>query len=197
MAFLKYVNETITYPYNTKADYPYTGFPHGRDYPEFNIFWVHPTSPNPPENNLLTEEAPVFNDELNQGDPMYPTPPNPSEDNSWTEGTPVFNTELNRWEQTWVYTPLPPIPDWAGFNLAMVPPSSQSSFEVWLDQFKIPYQTPLTTAAGMGNLQETQQIYNSLKAIASDPNNTLVPPTQEYITEWQAIADTYHIGVIF
>lgn len=93
--------------------------------------------------------------------------------------------------------PLPPIPDWAGFNLAMVPPSTQSSFEVWLDQFKIPYQTPLTTAAGMGNLQETQQIYNSLKAIASDPNNTLVPPTQEYITEWQAIADTYHIGVIF
>lgn len=104
-------------------------------------------------------------------------------------------------QTTWTQEPDPeppaPEPDWTNFNLAMIPPATESSFEVWLGQFKIPYQTPLTTAAGMGNLQETQQIYNSLKAIASDPNNTLVPPTQEYITEWQAIADTYHIGVIF
>lgn len=160
MAFLKFINETITYPYNTKTDYPYTGFPPGTDYPEFNIFWVHPTSPNPPENNLLTEEtplfndelnqrdpmypaflnppknnlltekAPVFNDELNQGDPMYPTPPNPPEDNSWTEGTPVFNTELNRWEQTWNYTPIAPEPDWAGLRADLL---DSATISAWFD----------------------------------------------------------------
>lgn len=86
MAFLKFASETITYPYNTKTDYPHTGFPPGADYPDFSIFWVHPVPPNPPANN------------------------------SATEGTPVFNAELNRWEQTWTYTPIAPAPDWAGFR---------------------------------------------------------------------------------
>ena len=86
MAFLKFINETVTYPYNTKTDYPHTGFPPGADYPEFNVYWVYPVPPNSPINN------------------------------SATEGTPVFNAELSRWEQTWSYTPTAPLPDWAGLR---------------------------------------------------------------------------------
>ncbi|MGA1531449.1 MAG: hypothetical protein ACO33E_00140 [Aquiluna sp.] len=159
MAFLKFINETITYPYNTKTDYPHTGFPPGADYPEFNIFWVYPTSPNPPENN------------------------------SATEGTPVFNTELNRWEQTWSYTPVAPLPDWTNFNLAMILPETESSFEVWLGQFKPAYQTALTVPAALGQLSETQSAYNTLK--------TLAAPTAEQTAEWQGIADQFHIGITF
>ena len=159
MAFLKFINETITYPYNTRTDYPYTGFPPGADYPDFNVFWVYPVAPNPPENN------------------------------SASEGTPAFNTDLNRWEQTWVYTPLPSIPDWAGFNLAMVPPISQSSFEAWLSQFKPTYQSAVTVPAALGQLAETQSGYDTLKSLS--------PPTVEQASEWQAIADQFNIGITF
>ena len=95
MAFLKFIDETITYPYNTKTDYPHTGFPPGADYPEFNIYWVYPTSPNSPINN------------------------------SATEGTPVFNTE-----QTWVYTPIAPLPDWVGLRADLL---SSSTVAAWFD----------------------------------------------------------------
>ena len=95
--------------------------------------------------------------------------------------------------------PPPPEPDWTNFNLSLIPPEagSQTSFELWLSQFKFSYQAPLTAAAGLGDLGETQRIYDSLKAISSDPNTTLVPPTIEQIAEWQGIADANHVPMRF
>lgn len=95
--------------------------------------------------------------------------------------------------------PPSPAPDWTNFNLSLIPPEagSQTSFELWLSQFKFSYQAPLTAAAGLGDLGETQRIYDSLKAISSDPNTTLVPPTIEQIAEWQGIADANHVPMRF
>jgi len=60
MAFLKSENGQIFYPYNAREDYPNTSFPPGSDYPDFNIFWVHPSQPNPPEGQQSQESTPVF-----------------------------------------------------------------------------------------------------------------------------------------
>lgn len=156
MAFLKFVNETITYPYDTKSDYPYTGFPKGSDYPEFDVFWVYPVAPDPPANN------------------------------SSIEGTPVFNAELNRWEQTWIYNPIDPPPEWTAFNTAML------SNPAWLE-----WASALTTSApdlrnyivsvssqhDAGKLQDT---INLAKTVAAIPSPTVI----------QSLADTYHIPLV-
>jgi len=58
--FLKNINDQTTYPYNPKTDYPNTSFPPGSDYPDFNIFWVHPSQPNPLAGQQSQESTPVF-----------------------------------------------------------------------------------------------------------------------------------------
>lgn len=77
--FTKVVENVAIRPYDTRTDYPHTSFPDGVDYPEFNIYWVHPTIPN--------------------YDPMTET---------IIESDHVFNTELNRWEQGWEIANLTP-----------------------------------------------------------------------------------------
>ena len=119
MAFLKFIDETITYPYDTKTDYPHTGFPPGADYPEFNVYWVYPTSPNPPKNNSVTE------------------------------GTPVFNTELNRWEQTWTYTPIAPLPDWAGLRADLL---DSATISAWFDTLPAIHREDITAQVQGRNL---------------------------------------------
>ena len=79
--------------------------------------------------------------------------------------------------------------DWTNFNLTMILPETQSSFEVWLSQFKQAYQTALMVPAALGHLPETQSAYDTLK--------TLSAPTAEQVAEWQGIADQFHIGITF
>lgn len=95
--------------------------------------------------------------------------------------------------------PPPPDPDWTAFNLTLIPPApgSQTTFEIWLEQFKIQHQTPLTSAAGLGNLEETQRLYDSLKEISQDGSTPQTPPTPEQVAEWQAVADACRVGVRF
>ena len=86
--------------------------------------------------------------------------------------------------------PPPPEPDWLGFRLAMIPPSGgASSFEAWLEQAKPLYQAAVTAAAMSADLSELQQIYSLLKG--------LYPPSPEQVAEWQGVANTYHIGLVF
>ena len=91
--FAKIVNNTIeSYPYNPQVDYPLTSFPVGASYPDFNCYWVYPTSPNNPNPDLYDA----------------------------IENTPIFNGE--KWEQSWTYIekpPIPPQPDWDAFNGAV------------------------------------------------------------------------------
>lgn len=82
-----------------------------------------------------------------------------------------------------------PEPDWLGFRLAMIPPSGASTFEAWLEQSKPLYQAAVTAAAMSADLSELQQIYSLLKG--------LYPPSPEQVTEWQGVANTYHIGLVF
>jgi len=95
--------------------------------------------------------------------------------------------------------PPPPAPDWLSFNLTLIPPApgSQTSFEMWLEQFKIQHQSPLVSAAGLGHLEETQRLYDSLKAISQDGSTPQAPPTAEQIAEWQGIADANHVPLRF
>ena len=85
--------------------------------------------------------------------------------------------------------PPPPDPDWLGFRLAMIPPSGASTFEAWLDQAKPAYQMAITTAAMTADLVELQRLYDLLK--------DLYPPTPGQVAEWQGVANTYHIGLVF
>ena len=85
--------------------------------------------------------------------------------------------------------PPPPEPDWLSFNLAMIPPTVESTFEVWLNQFKEPYRAALAVASSEGNAERVQGQYNILKDLAS--------PTAEQIAEWQGIADANHVPLRF
>ena len=85
--------------------------------------------------------------------------------------------------------PPPPEPDWLSFNLAMIPPTAESTFEVWLGQFKEPYRAALAVASSEGNAERVQGQYEILKDLAS--------PTAEQITEWQGIADANHVPLRF
>ena len=95
--------------------------------------------------------------------------------------------------------PPPPDPDWTTFNLTLIPPApgSQTTFEAWLEQFKIQHQAPLASAAGLGNLGETQRLYDSFKTISQDESTPQTPPTPEQVAEWQAIADACHVPIRF
>jgi len=78
--FAKIINQNvISYPYDTFSDYPYTAFPEGSDYPEFNIYWIHQTEPNNPDPVNFSAVA----------------------------GLPVFNTDTQRWESSWNYIEKP------------------------------------------------------------------------------------------
>ena len=115
--------------------------------------------------------------------------------NSTVELPPEYlGTNLSQYlydGQNWSIDPDYPVntPDWTNFNLAMILPETESSFEVWLSQFKPAYQTALTVPAALGQLSETQSAYNTLK--------TLAAPTAEQVAEWQGIADQFHIGITF
>lgn len=85
--------------------------------------------------------------------------------------------------------PPPPDPDWRGFNLAMIPPTAESTFELWLGQFKEPYRATLTVASSEGNTNRVQRQYEILKDLAS--------PTAEQIAEWQSIADEHNVQMRF
>jgi len=85
--------------------------------------------------------------------------------------------------------PPSPAPDWTSFNMAMIPPTAESTFEVWLGQFKEPYRAALAVASSEGNTERVQGQYEILKDLA--------PPTAEQITEWQSIADRHNIGLTF
>lgn len=93
------------------------------------------------------------------------------------------------WEPIPDPAPPPPEPDWVGFNLAMIPPTTKSTFEMWLDQFKEPYRVALTVASSEGNVERVQEQYNIFKEF--------IPPTAEQIAEWQELADTYNISLTF
>jgi len=94
-----------------------------------------------------------------------------------------------QWEPIPDPEPLPPPPDWLSFNLAMIPPTTESTFEVWLGQFKEPYRAALAVASSEGNTERVQGQYEILKDLAS--------PTAEQITEWQGIADANHVPLRF
>ena len=79
--------------------------------------------------------------------------------------------------------------DWTNFNLTMIPPTAESTFEVWLGQFKEPYRAALAVASSEGNTEKVQGQYEILKDLAS--------PTAEQIAEWQGIADRHNIGLTF
>ena len=85
--------------------------------------------------------------------------------------------------------PPPPEPDWLAFNMAMIPPMDESTFEAWLRQFKSPYQANLSVASGQGNAELVQLQYDLLKQIS--------PPSAEQIVEWQGIADKCNIPLHF
>ena len=85
--------------------------------------------------------------------------------------------------------PTPPAPDWLSFNLTMIPPTTESTFEVWLGQFKETYRAALAVASSEGNAEKVQGQYEILKDLA--------PPTAEQIAEWQELADTYNIPLNF
>lgn len=167
MPFLKSTNNTITYPYNTYSDYPNTSFPQGSDYPEFEVYWVHPTAQNNPD---------------------------PTEYNA-VEITPSFNTETNRWEQTWDYvaksdeekrlTKYNP----AQFLQQMF---ANAAFETWLGNFSSfkqgGFMTAATNAKVDNNWTVVQSIYDQYKvAVAPDAA----------VTQWQAIADANGIPLSF
>lgn len=105
---------------------------------------------------------------------------------------PTWEVDLDALEyrQSWTKPePPPPAPDWLGFNLAMIPPTAESTFEVWLGQFKEPYRAALAVASSEGNTERVQGQYNILKEF--------IPPTSEQIAEWQELADTYNISLTF
>jgi len=87
--------------------------------------------------------------------------------------------------------PEPPLPnpDWLSFNLTMIPPTTESTFEVWLGQFKEPYRVALVAASSQGDTERVQAQYELLK--------NQIPPTAEQIAEWQGIADASHVPVSF
>ena len=112
-------------------------------------------------------------------------PPSPTAIPSWE-----VSLEALEYCQVWTEPePPPPAPDWLSFNLAMIPPSTESSFEVWLGQFKEPYRAALAVASSEGNTERVQGQYEILKDLAS--------PTAEQITEWQGIADANHVPLRF
>ena len=94
------------------------------------------------------------------------------------------------YRQIWT-DPEPPLPnpDWLSFNMAMIPPTAESTFEVWLGQFKEPYRVALVAASSQGDTERVQGQYEILKDLAS--------PTAEQITEWQGIADANHVPLRF
>jgi len=105
---------------------------------------------------------------------------------------PTWEVDLDALEyrQSWTEPdPTPPAPDWLSFNLAMIPPTTESTFEVWLGQFKEPYRAALAVASSEGNTERVQGQYEILKDLAS--------PTAEQITEWQGIADANHVPLRF
>lgn len=126
---------------------------------------------------------------------VYSDPPTPEHNQElWTIDLPTLE-----YRQSWVIPPTPSIPDWTSFSLTLIPPEIglQTSFEVWLSQFKPSYQASLTASAGMGDIERTQQAYDTLKAISSTADNNLTLPTPEQVAEWQDTADTYHVPLKF
>ena len=112
-------------------------------------------------------------------------PPSPTAISSWE-----VNLEALEYCQVWTEPePPPPAPDWLSFNLTMIPPTTESTFEVWLGQFKEPYRAALAVASSEGNTERVQGQYEILKDLAS--------PTAEQIAEWQSIADRHNIGLTF
>ena len=125
----------------------------------------------------------------------------------WVDDTPDFSgfsePTLGVLQETWqafldsgeelevIPDPEPPpsSPDWLSFNLAMIPPTAESTFEVWLGQFKEPYRAALAVASSEGNTERVQGQYEILKDLA--------PPTAEQIAEWQGIADANHVPLRF
>ena len=168
MSFLKYANETVTYPYNTRADHPNTAFPGGSDYPEFDIYWVHPTAQNNPDPETL----------------------------NIIEDTPVFNNELNRWEQAWNYVAKTAEElRLAKYNPAQFLQQMfmSQSFAVWMENFTSFQQTGLANTATNAKIDNNwtvmQSIYNQFK--------TGVAPSQAAIDEWQGYADANGIPFTF
>jgi hypothetical protein len=89
--FAKIVSNSIeTYPYNPRIDYPQTAFPIGSSYPNFNCYWVFPSTPPDydPENQELMEETPIFVND--------------------------------KWEQKWIVIQKVSMPNWDNFNLQMM-----------------------------------------------------------------------------
>ena len=112
-------------------------------------------------------------------------PPSPTAISSWE-----VNLEALEYCQVWTEPePPPPAPDWLSFNLTMIPPTTESTFEVWLGQFKEPYRVALVAASSQGDTERVQAQYELLK--------NQIPPTAEQIAEWQGIADASHVPVSF
>lgn len=160
MSFLKYTNNTITYPYNTYSEHPNTSFPTGSDYPGFDVYWVHPTTPNNPDST------------------QYNT----------VEDTPVFNEVANRWEQSWSYIAKTAEElrlqkyNPAQFLQQMF---SDAAFETWIGNFstfkQLGFGDAATNAKVDNNWAVLQSIYDQFKSA--------VAPSETDIEAWQSIAD--------
>lgn len=109
----------------------------------------------------------------------------------WDEETIAgITAAYERGEYESVPDVIPPVePDWLGFRLAMIPPVGFSSFETWLGQAKLTYQQAVTAAAMNADTAQLQELYEILKQ--------QYPPTPEQISEWQEVANNYHIGLFF
>ena len=172
MAFIKYISEYTdpetselvpevkVYPYNTRFDYPNTSFPPGTDYPGFDVYWVHSTTPNNPDPETLNV----------------------------VEDTPVFNNELNRWEQTWSYVPKTAEEIRLGkYNPAQFLQQmfSDAAFESWISNFstfkQLGFGDAATNAKVDNNWTVLQAIYDGFKSA--------IAPSETDIEAWQSIAD--------
>jgi hypothetical protein len=170
MPFLKSLDNTTvdSYPCNTYSDHPNTSFPSGSDYPEFNVYWVHPTAQNNPD---------------------------PAEYNP-VEIEPVFNSELGRWEQAWDYVAKSDEEKrLAKYNPAQFLQQmfANAVFETWLSNFSTFKQAGLldacTNAKVDNNWTVVQAIYDQYKAG--------VAPGEPNTAAWQVIADDCGIPLIF
>ena len=80
--------------------------------------------------------------------------------------------------------PPPPEPDWTAFNTAML---SDSNWQAWA--LPADLRNAMIAASINSNLVSLENAYAIAKAA--------VPPSAEAIEEWQTLADTYNVPIVF
>lgn len=166
--FAKIVNGIVEkYPYNTKEDYPNSGFPKGEDYPEFDVFWVHRIEAN-------------FDSQTHKA----------------VESIPAFNTELQRWEQAWNILSLTEEELFLkrhNPSQFMQQMFGNAGFKAWVGQFPVIDQMVFFDAATNAKIDDNwavvQQMYDGFKEA--------IAPSAEQISAWGEIAYNNGITFVF